>query len=106
MAGYILQWQAILLARSLGAETYDFYGYIEEADPSHLYCQFSQFKKKFGGTPMRFCGAREQFFIDTLADAVVRAFKEINFGERSEMASSLPGNTLTMTTTIQTSKGD
>ncbi|MBS2008181.1 MAG: peptidoglycan bridge formation glycyltransferase FemA/FemB family protein [Cyanobacteria bacterium SZAS TMP-1] len=78
MAGYLLQWRAMLLARDLGATTYDFYGYIEQADPNHLYCQFSEFKRKFGGTPMRFGGAREQFYMDTLTDAVVRAFKEIN----------------------------
>ena len=61
MAGYLLQWQAICAARTAGATTYDFYGYIEEEDPNHLYCQFSQFKKKFGGVPKRFCGPPRDF---------------------------------------------
>jgi peptidoglycan pentaglycine glycine transferase (the first glycine) len=84
MAGYLLQWQAICAARALGATIYDFYGYIEEEDPNHLYCQFSQFKKKFGGTPQRFCGPREIFFLDTLTDTIIKAFQEIAVCAASE----------------------
>jgi hypothetical protein len=47
---------------------------------------------------MRFCGSREQFFMDSLADVIVRAFKEINFeGDLNiSEASCRPGSTLTM----------
>jgi lipid II:glycine glycyltransferase (peptidoglycan interpeptide bridge formation enzyme) len=99
MAGYLLQWQAIMITRSLGASVYDFYGFIEENAPNHFYSRFSQFKKKFGGSPMRFCGAREQFFMETLTDSIVRAFQEIDLQESACKAAVdyKSGKTLTIT---------
>lgn len=79
MAGYALQWAAIRLARSLGCQTYDFYGFDPLGRPDHPYARFSRFKRQFGGRPVRYLGAQEHFFVDRLADAVVRAVQEIGW---------------------------
>jgi lipid II:glycine glycyltransferase (peptidoglycan interpeptide bridge formation enzyme) len=77
MAGYALQWAAIRKARSLGCQTYDFYGYIKHRTPDHEYAKFSQFKSRFGGQAIRFVGAQDYFFIDNMAAALVKATTEI-----------------------------
>ncbi len=77
MAGYALQWAAIELARQAGCTTYDFYGYEPHGAPDHLYAGFSRFKRQFGGHPLRFIGAHDFFFLDRLADAVVRTVHEL-----------------------------
>ena len=76
MAGYLLQWAAIQAARRAGCAIYDFYGYEPHGAPDHLYAGFSRFKRQFGGRPMRFIGAYDLFFLDHLADAVVRVARE------------------------------
>lgn len=77
MGGYALQWSAIKKARASGCNTYDFYGYVHHRSPDHQYGRFSQFKSQFGGTPTRFIGAHDYFFMDNLADAFVKAANEI-----------------------------
>ncbi len=47
-ASYLLQWEAILEARSRGCQVYDFYGIVEDA-PKHPWSGLSFFKKGFGG---------------------------------------------------------
>jgi lipid II:glycine glycyltransferase (peptidoglycan interpeptide bridge formation enzyme) len=76
MAGYALQWAAILAARAAGCRTYDFFGYEPHGAPEHLYAGFSRFKRQFGGRPIRFIGARDYFFLDRLADVVVAVTRE------------------------------
>jgi lipid II:glycine glycyltransferase (peptidoglycan interpeptide bridge formation enzyme) len=76
MAGYALQWAAILAACAAGCRTYDFYGYEPHGAPEHLYAGFSRFKRQFGGQPARFIGARDSFFLDRLADVVVAVARE------------------------------
>ena len=76
MAGYGLQWAAIQAARQAGCAIYDFYGYEPHGAPNHLYAGFSRFKRQFGGRPVRLIGAHDLFFLDRLADVVVRAVHE------------------------------
>ncbi|HEX2924581.1 MAG TPA: peptidoglycan bridge formation glycyltransferase FemA/FemB family protein, partial [Chloroflexota bacterium] len=77
MGGYALQWGAILAAQRSGCRSYDFFGYEPFGAPSHLYSGFSRFKRQFGGEAQRFAGARDFFFLDRVADAVIRASREI-----------------------------
>lgn len=77
MGGYALQWGAILAAQRAGCRSYDFFGYEPSGAPSHLYSGFSRFKRQFGGEAVRFAGARDFFFLDRLADAVIRATREV-----------------------------
>jgi lipid II:glycine glycyltransferase (peptidoglycan interpeptide bridge formation enzyme) len=76
MAGYMLQWAAMLAARAAGCATYDLYGYEPHGAPDHLYASFSRFKRQFGGQPMRFIGAHDHFFLDQLSDAIIQAVQE------------------------------
>lgn len=76
MAGYALQWAAIQAAQAAGCATYDFYGYEPHGAPGHLYAGFSRFKRQFGGRPVRLIGAHDLYFLDRLADVVVRAVHE------------------------------
>lgn len=76
MAGYALQWAAILAGRAAGCRIYDFYGYEPHGAPEHLYANFSRFKRQFGGRPRRWIGAHDYFFLDRLADAVVAVARQ------------------------------
>lgn len=78
MGGYALQWHAMKKARQAGCKIYDFYGYVPHRSPEHEYARFSQFKSRFGGTPVRFTGAQEYFFLDNFADTFIRAAEEIS----------------------------
>lgn len=78
MGGYALQWQAMKKARQAGCKTYDFYGYVPHRSPEHEYARFSQFKSQFGGSPVRFTGAQEYFFMDNFADTFIKAAEEIS----------------------------
>ncbi|MBY0357930.1 MAG: peptidoglycan bridge formation glycyltransferase FemA/FemB family protein [Candidatus Obscuribacterales bacterium] len=77
MAGYAVQWAAIQSAKKAGCEIYDFYGYDKFGLPGHAYARFSRFKGQFGGRAVRFVGAHEHFFVDRLADIVIRAVNEV-----------------------------
>ncbi|MBX9771546.1 MAG: peptidoglycan bridge formation glycyltransferase FemA/FemB family protein [Candidatus Obscuribacterales bacterium] len=78
MAGYLLQWQAILTAKESGCRFYDFYGFDPFGASTHLYAKFSQFKRQFGGKVMRFVGGRDLYFYDQLVDVVVKAVNELD----------------------------
>lgn len=84
MAGYALQWAAIQQAKQLACTTYDFYGFDQHCAPTSAYAQFSRFKSNFGGQVKRFIGAHDFFFVDNLADAIIRAANEINFADFSQ----------------------
>lgn len=77
MAGYALQWHAMCLARDAGCNVYDMYGFDEFATPGHPYAGFSEFKRKFGGRATTSCGAHDYFFLDSVADAIVKALSEL-----------------------------
>lgn len=78
MAGYALQWAAITEAKTRGCTTYDFYGYDQHMAPKNNYARFSKFKSQFGGRAVRFVGAHDHYFLDRLADVVVRAVNELD----------------------------
>lgn len=88
MAGYALQWEAMKTARALGCCTYDLYGFDKFRSPDNNYARFSRFKRLFGGTVMRFIGGHDYFFMDSLADAVVKAVNEVSGS--ADLAPTLP----------------
>jgi peptidoglycan pentaglycine glycine transferase (the first glycine) len=71
MAPYLLQWEAIRWAKSLGCITYDLYG-VPDEDEETLEAQFTQrsnglwgvyrFKRGFGGTLVRSVGAWDRVY--------------------------------------------
>jgi len=77
MAGYALQWAAMKAAKQAGCATYDMYGYDQFSAPQNQYAQFSRFKRQFGGQVKRFVGAHDYFFVDRLADVMIKVFGEI-----------------------------
>jgi peptidoglycan pentaglycine glycine transferase (the first glycine) len=79
MASYKLHWAAMQQAKARGCTVYDFYGYTRE--PEHSYAKFSQFKRKFGGTPATTIGAHDYFFYDQLADTVIEVLKQVSEGQ-------------------------
>ncbi len=81
MAGYLLQWQAILESKDANCHFYDFYGYDPFGVSTDLYARFSQFKRQFGGQVLRFVGGRDLYFVEQLADVVVKAVQELNFSQ-------------------------
>jgi lipid II:glycine glycyltransferase (peptidoglycan interpeptide bridge formation enzyme) len=86
MAGYALQWAAMQTAQQAGCATYDMYGYDQFGSPENQYAKFSRFKKQFGGRVKRFIGAQDCFFVDRLADVVIKAFAEIEPAEKGQDA--------------------
>jgi len=74
MTGYALQWEAMKRARAAGCLLYDMYGYYQFRSPGHAYGLFSNFKSQFGGAPKRFIGAHDYYFVDQLADRMIKAF--------------------------------
>jgi lipid II:glycine glycyltransferase (peptidoglycan interpeptide bridge formation enzyme) len=83
MGGYALQWAAINAAKDAGSSIYDFWGYDPTALPESSYAGFSRFKSQFCGEPVQFVSTLDYYFVDYLADAVVRAFKEIELAKVS-----------------------
>ena len=77
MGGYALQWAAINKAKELGLQYYDFWGFDPVCAPDHSYAGFSRFKSQFGGEAIQYIGAHDYYFVDHLADAVIKALKEI-----------------------------
>jgi peptidoglycan pentaglycine glycine transferase (the first glycine) len=76
MAGYLLQWESMKLARQLGCESYDFYGYDQFQSPGNAYARFSRFKSGFGGEVIRYIGAQDYVFMEKLVDNVIMFFKD------------------------------
>lgn len=56
MAPYLLQWQAILDAKKMGFQYYDFWGIAPNDDPKHSWAGVTRFKKGFGGEQLDFPG--------------------------------------------------
>jgi peptidoglycan pentaglycine glycine transferase (the first glycine) len=77
MAGYALQWAAIKLAREANCTQYDMYGFDRFCSSGNRYGLFSKFKSQFGGEVRRFIGAHDYYFMDELADTLVKAFREV-----------------------------
>ena len=76
MAGYLLQWEAMKLAKQQGCESYDFYGYDQFQSPGNAYAKFSRFKSGFGGEVIRYIGAQDYVFMEKLVDNVILFFKD------------------------------
>jgi peptidoglycan pentaglycine glycine transferase (the first glycine) len=76
MAGYALQWAAMMKSKEEGCTTYDFYGIDQFRVPDHPYSRFSQFKTQFGGRVVTFIGAHDYFFLDNLADAFIKVINQ------------------------------
>lgn len=89
MAGYAMQWAAILTAKSLACTTYDMFGFDQFGSPYNNYAKFSRFKRQFGGTVMRFMGGHDYYFLDSLADVVIKAINEI---PQTRKPSSVPSS--------------
>jgi lipid II:glycine glycyltransferase (peptidoglycan interpeptide bridge formation enzyme) len=62
MAPYLLQWHAILEAKSRGFAKYDFLGIAPKNAKNHTYKGITEFKEKFGGTPVSYHYCREYTF--------------------------------------------
>ena len=60
MAPYLLQWQAICDAKKAGFKSYDFLGISETDDEKDSWAGITSFKKKFGGTEVKYIRTREQ----------------------------------------------
>jgi lipid II:glycine glycyltransferase (peptidoglycan interpeptide bridge formation enzyme) len=88
MAGYAMQWAAIVTAKSLGCRTYDMFGFDQFGSPYNNYARFSRFKRQFGGTVMRIMGGHDYFFLDSLADVVIKAINEIPHTDKPSPKSS------------------
>lgn len=78
MAGYALQWAAIKAARDAGCSEYDFWGFDPAVAPDDTYAGFSRFKSQFAGEPIELIGSFDYYFIDQLADVVIKALREIS----------------------------
>lgn len=76
MPGYVLQWEAMQIAKSQGCDSYDFYGYDQFQSPGNAYALFSRFKSGFGGEVFRSIGAQDYVFMDKLVDNVINFFKD------------------------------
>ena len=57
MSPYLLQWEIIKRAKSLGYKYYDLYSLSPIEDINHPWYGFSVFKKKFGGKEVSYIGA-------------------------------------------------
>ena len=54
MAPYLLQFEAMLKAKSRDCQWYDFYGVAPANEPDHAWANFGAFKRKFGGRELHF----------------------------------------------------
>ncbi|HEY9680042.1 MAG TPA: peptidoglycan bridge formation glycyltransferase FemA/FemB family protein [Drouetiella sp.] len=77
MGGYALQWAAINAARNAGANVYDFWGYDSTSSPDNNYAGFSRFKSQFCGQWVELSGSLDLYFMDRLADVVIKAINEM-----------------------------
>lgn len=58
MAPYLLHYEIICQAKEMGFHGYDFYGIVpDENDLNHPWQGFTAFKKKFGGSEIKYIGA-------------------------------------------------
>lgn len=59
-ASYLVQFEALNVAREAGARRYDMWGFSSEVSKDHPLWGVYQFKKKFGGEEERYAGAHEK----------------------------------------------
>ena len=76
MAGYLVQWQAIQLAREQGCHSYDLYGIPPQRDPKHAMAGLYRFKVGFGGAIVHRAGAWDWHYRPLMAQL-------LRMGERS-----------------------
>ncbi|MBX4191229.1 MAG: peptidoglycan bridge formation glycyltransferase FemA/FemB family protein [Candidatus Doudnabacteria bacterium] len=57
MAPYVLHWEAIKLAKSLGLKNYDFGGIAPHSEERHAWAGITRFKKGFGGFEVVYPGS-------------------------------------------------
>jgi lipid II:glycine glycyltransferase (peptidoglycan interpeptide bridge formation enzyme) len=62
MPNYLLQWEAMRLAKSKGCQTYDLWGAPDEFDGTDAMAGVFRFKEGLGGTVLRTCGAWDYVF--------------------------------------------
>jgi peptidoglycan pentaglycine glycine transferase (the first glycine) len=62
MAPYLLHWEAIRLAKTLGMKNYDFGGVAPAGEERHAWAGISRFKKGFGGFVVVYPGAFDQIY--------------------------------------------
>jgi lipid II:glycine glycyltransferase (peptidoglycan interpeptide bridge formation enzyme) len=62
MAPHLLHWEAIVQAKSLGFQLYDFFGVAPNEDPKHPWAGISRFKRGFGGSEQHYLGAWDTIF--------------------------------------------
>jgi lipid II:glycine glycyltransferase (peptidoglycan interpeptide bridge formation enzyme) len=62
MAPFLLHWEAIKLAKTLGCASYDFGGIAENDDSDHIWAGITRFKKSFGGLEVVYPGAFDLIF--------------------------------------------
>jgi len=93
MAPYAVQWAIIRDARAAGLREYDFYGFEPHGLTDHLYAGFSRFKRQFGGTPLRFIGAHDYVFYDSLADVFASALRAAYAGQGEDILAGATGST-------------
>jgi len=65
MSTYLLQWKAILEAKSAGCQLYDFGGVIPETETRHSWAGISKFKRGFGGQEIEYIGAWDLPYISS-----------------------------------------
>jgi lipid II:glycine glycyltransferase (peptidoglycan interpeptide bridge formation enzyme) len=54
MAPYLVQWEAIKMAKERGCEYFDFMGIADPANPGDRLAGVTEFKLKFGGEAVKF----------------------------------------------------
>jgi len=59
MPNYLLHWQAMLDFKTLGCDSYDWWGIPEEPAPDHPWFGLYRFKTGFGGETVRYAGLYE-----------------------------------------------
>lgn len=64
MAPYLLHFEAIRKAKTLGHRWYDFYGVAPPDQPNHKWAKISDFKRKFGGVDLGFVPALDFIYDD------------------------------------------
>ncbi len=77
-ASYLLQWTAILDAKTAGMKTYDFFGVAPEGDSRHAWAGVTQFKTRFGGQRVEFEAAKVVVF----RPWTYRAYRMLKYARR------------------------
>lgn len=65
-AQYLLVWEAIMLAKKLGCQIFDFEGIYDQRFPIKSWRGFTHFKKSFGGKEVEYPGCFIKYFLGKL----------------------------------------